>query len=192
MLLYKKVVLSEPIKCVRFVQHELAPVPLKEHEDAIEAAYQRGIAETTQQFNTQIEAINQDIARLQKSILEPIQTKFNETLSEINTRLPYLIIELVKRLCGGVELQETHVQTIIRESLLEISPHAEKIEVTLCPEDFELANKHSNDLKNEYPGVLFFEDASLFRGDCKVESKFGKINATIQTKLERLQFELTN
>jgi len=190
MSLYKKIVLSEPIRSVKFVSHALPPVPLKVAEKRADEAYRRGVSETTASLNQQIAEMHNDVSILQNKVLNDIQKQFATVLSNVSGRLPFLVIEMVRRVWGGLEVKPEEVEEIVREALHEISPNADKIEVALSPDAFAILDRFSANLTDMYPNLNFKEDPALKCGDCLVESKFGKINATINRKLERIEHEM--
>jgi flagellar assembly protein FliH len=74
-------------------------------------------------------------------------------------------------------------------SALKRAGDSRKITIRLHPEDARVvgATIASGDLTVASAGVEVFADATLARGDCVVDTDFGKVDGTLRTRLEELR-----
>ena len=72
---------------------------------------------------------------------------------------------------------------MIKESGLD----EEKMVIRLNPEDLALLSDLQEGLRSKHPKLEFVADGALSRGDCLLESRFGKVDGLLSTKMERLK-----
>ena len=76
------------------------------------------------------------------------------------------------------------VAAIVRESIADVPPFSQGTRLRLHPEDAALLRTH---LEQELSaGWMVVEDASLLRGGCRIETSAGEIDATLQTRWQKL------
>lgn len=80
------------------------------------------------------------------------------------------------------------VAAIVRESVAEVPPFSQGTRLRLHPEDAALLRTHLNQELD--PEWLVVEDPSILRGGCRVETSAGEIDATLQTRWQKLTASL--
>ena len=83
------------------------------------------------------------------------------------------------------------VSRICEETLGEIFPERDNLELTLAPRDATLLADLNPTWIQAYPGIRIRADAALTPGDCQVRSRFGLTDARVQTKMTALQHSLS-
>ena len=124
-------------------------------------------------------------------VIQRLEQGYKTMEREISQRMPGLVMGIVKRIYGGVELAKEHVENIVNEVLESSVPEGEDLEVILSAGDYGILMKSLGDeLKKKYPKVVFKGDEGLKTGDCLVKSKFGLVDATIESKIDQIEQEL--
>ncbi len=185
----KTIVLSGLIRGVTLGYFGPPPLPLSEVAKREAAAFQRGKQEAAAVFDRQIVEMRQELLHLQQTVFQRLDDEFRQMQATVGERLPDLILALVRRILAGLELDPGAVKALVDEVLSEMSQGGE-IEVVLCPKDMELLGSAKEDFMNDYAGLKFTADAGLGSGDCMVRSRFGLVDARIETKLRKLDVEL--
>lgn len=132
-----------------------------------------------------------DYDELRAGVIEKMGQSYEEVLKEISQRLPGLVTTAVERLLGGVTLEAEHIANIVEEVLNTSAPENENLEVCLCEEDYKKLVESQNAVVSKYTKVTFKTDPSLSAGDCIVSSRFGLVDARVETKLEQVKDELS-
>jgi len=219
LLFNKKVLFSDPP--VGFsVKHFGKPsVPAVNVGEALEKGIEQGKTHAQEFYQREIVKLREDLALRQAELLDQIGLKVDQTLEELDERLPDLVLGVVERVLPGIPIDSHAVEQIIRSLIKEFTNEDEALEVFLCPEDLALLkginskadaqtdnvddsgfasaiagifdNLEGDDsLLPDLPKVRFFEDETLSRGDCQIKSRFGLLDGRIATKLRRIEEEL--
>lgn len=180
----------------------------------------KGKSEATAFYQQEIQKLRGEIANEQQSLLASINSKVDETLQELDRRLPDLVIAIVERVLPDVKIDGEQVRSIVLSMINEFSEDDEKLDVFLCKADLNLLKGLGNsdskatsesqqeegfasaiagifdgldgddNLLEGYPNVKFHEDETLNPGDCQVKSRFGLLDGRISTKLRKIEQEL--
>ena len=216
MLFNKKVHFSESPK--GFSVKHFGPPPVSAHDRDIASTQgvEEGKTEATQFYQGEIKKLREEFGARQNTLLQSINSKVEETIAELENRLPDLVLGLVERVLPGVEFDHKAIEKIVRSMISEFTNDDEALEVFLCPEDLSLLKGMNSTVKpaetNEdeggfasaiagifdnldgddallpdFPKASFFADESLQRGDCQVKSRFGLLDGRISTKLRRIE-----
>lgn len=185
MSLDKVIVFAKPLKAVTL-----------ENDPALQAAltksYERGYQEASDKFNAQILEMRQQLQAHAKGVLKNVETAHEKLTLAISNELPELISAGVWKIVGQeampVEILRSRVESIVKESC----PANEPVEVRMNPADLADMQKADENFAARSPRLSFKADESLSRGDCVMETKFGKIDATLKTQIKRLVEELQN
>jgi flagellar assembly protein FliH len=93
-------------------------------------------------------------------------------------------------LLAGFEPTAEQVMKLCEETLSQLYPERDNLELFLCPRDAALLEQLAVDWKTRHPGLRVIVDAALGPADCQVRSRFGLTDARRQAKLEALTREL--
>lgn len=180
--------MHEPLRGLRLLKYGEPPLALEEVEAREAVAFQRGKDESEGFYTMQIAQMRQEMAELQEGLFAQLEARMGELEDVVNTRLPGLVMELVRRVCAGHAPDAEEIRDVIQEAVREASPDGARCEVRLHPEDLALLRKYAPEMATDKLSLL--EDAGLSRGDCLAQSRFGLVDARRQTKLQQLDDEL--
>ena len=110
--------------------------------------------------------------------------------THLRESLPALAVELARRLLAGYEPTAEQIIALCEETLAQLYPERDNLELFLSSRDASLLETISADWKTRHPGLRVIADAALGPGDCQVRSRFGLTDARRQAKLEGLTREL--
>ena len=216
MLFNKKVHFPESPKGFSVKYFGPPAVSVHDRDNASAKGVEEGKSQATQFYQDEIRKLRDEYGLRQKNLLNSINSKVEETLAELESRLPDLVLGLVERVLPGVEFDCNAIEEIVRSMIKEFTNEDETLEVFLSPEDLALlkgmnspekpAESNEDDggfasaiagifdnldgddaLLPDLPNVSFFADESLQRGDCQVKSRFGLLDGRISTKLRRIE-----
>jgi flagellar assembly protein FliH len=153
-------------------------------------AYQQGTDAAREFANQQLVEFRAEVQALQEGLFQKLAATEGEMLSQLRDTLPALAVELARRLLSGFEPTAEQVQRLCEETLAQLYPERENLELFLCPSDAALLDGLSADWKSRYPNLRIVADATFGPGDCQVRSRFGLTDARRQAKLEALSREL--
>jgi flagellar assembly protein FliH len=116
-----------------------------------------------------------------------------ETVSHETTGLEQRVAEDLVRLAltlaramvrEALAVRPEIVAAIVRDSVADVPPFSQGTRLRLHPEDVALLRSH---LSQELgPDWVVVEDASILRGGCRIETSAGDIDATLQTRWQKL------
>jgi flagellar assembly protein FliH len=161
---------------------ELAAIRQKAYQDGSDAA--REFA------NQQLVEFRAEVQALQEGLFQHLASIEGDIQSQLRTALPALAVELARRLLAGYEPTAEQVVQLCEETLGQLYPERDNLELFLCPRDAALIDHLAADWKTRHPGLRVTVDAALGPGDCQIRSRFGLTDARRQSKLDALTREL--
>ncbi len=156
-----------------------------------EAAYQRGVDAARALADQQMVEFRADIEHLGDGVFKKLSGIEGTMVAQLRDTLPALALDLARRLLAGYEPPADAVSRICEETLGEIFPERDNLELTLAPRDATLLADLKPTWIQAYPGIRIRADAALTPGDCQVRSRFGLTDARVQTKMTALQHSLS-
>ncbi len=153
-------------------------------------AYQEGADSTRGFANQQLVEFRTDVQTLQEGLFRRLTTIDAEISAQLREALPLLAVEIARRLLADYEPPAEQVLHLCEETLKQLYPEHENLELFLSPRDAALLESLPTDWKNRYPGLRLTSEAMLETGDCQVRSRFGLTDARRQSKLDALSREL--
>ena len=110
--------------------------------------YERGKAEATHFYQTEIRKLRDEFAQRQDQMLAEIDQKTKEVLGQLDDRLPDLVVGLSERVLGKIELDAPKIEGIVKGMISEFAnAEEEKLEVYLCKKDLSLLKAMANTQK---------------------------------------------
>ncbi len=132
------------------------------------------------------------ILALRQAILDIHQAK-QAWLAQWETAGIHLAAEIAKRLIRGELTRQPNIPlTLIREAL-QLAAGAGCVRLLLNPDDHRALHNQVQLLVQEMSGLgetQIVADASVSPGGCRVETRFGSIDQTIEAQLARVEEEL--
>ena len=153
-------------------------------------AYQEGSDSAREFANQQLVEFRADVQGLQEGLFQKLTGADTDLQTQLREALPALAVELARRLLAGYEPTAEQVMKLCEETLSQLYPARDNLELFLSPRDAALLEQLSADWKTRHPGLRVSVDAALGSGDCQVRSRVGLTDARRQTKLETLTREL--
>ncbi|AXA26047.1 flagellar assembly protein FliH [Pseudomonas putida] len=175
---------------------EVQPLTLEELEAIRQEAYNEGFATGEREgfHSTQLkvrqeaeEALTVKLASLEllmANLLEPIA----EQDTQIEKSLVHLVAHVARQVIGReLASDSSQITHVLREALKLLPMGADNIRIHLNPQDFELAKalreRHEESWK-------LLEDESLLPGGCRIETAHSRIDATMETRMEKAVAQL--
>ncbi|WP_176513128.1 flagellar assembly protein FliH [Pseudomonas faucium] len=175
---------------------EVQPLTLEELEAIRQEAYNEGFATGEREgfHSTQLkvrqeaeEALNAKLANLEQlmeHLLEPIA----EQDTQIEKTMVHLVAHMARQVIGReLRSDSSQITQVLREALKLLPMGADNIRIHLNPQDFELAKalreRHEESWK-------LLEDDALLPGGCRIETLHSRIDATMETRIEKAVAQL--
>ena len=156
-----------------------------------EAAYRRGVDATRASADQQMVEFRHDMEQLGDGVFKKLAELETSLMSQIREALPGLAVEIGRRLLAGYEPPPEVVARLCQESLEQLYPERDGLEISLSTRDAELLNTLNPAWLKLYSNLRIRVDAALAPGDCQVRSRFGLTDARQETKLAALTHHLT-
>ena len=156
-----------------------------------QTAYREGVDAARAAADQQMVEFRADMAQLSDSVLAKLAGMDAVLLTQLRDALPGLAVELARRLLAGYEPPPEVVVRLCQETLEQLFPEREGLEIALCPRDAALFSSINPAWLQSYPGLRVRTDATLAPGDCQVRSRFGLTDARQGSKLAALAHSLT-
>lgn len=156
-----------------------------------EAAYRRGVDATRASADQQMVEFRHDMEQLGDGVFKKLAELEPALLAQIRDALPGLAVEIGRRLLAGYEPPPEVVARLCQESLEQLYPERDGLEISLSARDADLLNTLNPAWLKLYSNLRIRIDAGLAPGDCQVRSRFGLTDARQETKLAALTHHLT-
>ena len=179
-----------PIQGMVLAGYGEQPVGISTAREWEAEAYAKGRKEAEDFAQAQIVEMRIEFLKLQEQLFENIENQFQLLVETYCASVPNLVIALVRRLWGGLELTSAEVKKNLEELLSETGSNREELEVRLASEDLALIRDLDQGALGQLSKIELKEDAALERGDCLILSRFGMIDGRIETKLKKVEQEL--
>ncbi|EJN36634.1 flagellar biosynthesis/type III secretory pathway protein [Pseudomonas sp. GM84] len=175
---------------------EVQPLTLEELEAIREEAYNEGFATGEREgfHSTQLKVRQEAEVALAAKLasLEQLMGHLLEPIAEQDTQIEKTLVHLVSHMARqviGRELRSdsSQITQVLREALKLLPMGADNIRIHLNPQDFELA-KALRERHEEQWKLL--EDEALLPGGCRIETLHSRIDATMETRIEKAVAQL--
>lgn len=119
--------------------------------------------------------------------------KSREHLVESEERIIALVITVVKKIFNEMDGREAAVR-LVRSALAVVS-RQNQVTVLVAPENVEAVKARLHSIMQPYPRVTSVEvlaDDKLAAGDCVLETKVGRVEASLEAQIENIVGTLTD
>ncbi|MFJ3076666.1 flagellar assembly protein FliH [Pseudomonas sp. NPDC087029] len=175
---------------------EVQPLTLEELEAIRQEAYNEGFATGEREgfHSTQLkvrqeaeEALNAKLANLEQ-LMEHLFEPIAEQDTQIEKTMVHLVAHMARQVIGReLRSDSSQITQVLREALKLLPMGADNIRIHLNPQDFELAKalreRHEESWK-------LLEDDALLPGGCRIETLHSRIDATMETRIEKAVAQL--
>ena len=175
---------------------EVQPLTLEELEAIRQDAYNEGFATGEREgfHSTQLKVRQEAEQALAAKVgsLERLMVNLMAPIAEQDTQIEKTLVHLVAHMTRqviGRELRSdsSQITQVLREALKLLPMGADNIRIHLNPQDFELAKalreRHEESWK-------LLEDDALLPGGCRIETAHSRIDATMETRIEKAVAQL--
>ncbi|WP_221030028.1 FliH/SctL family protein [Actomonas aquatica] len=180
---------DRPLRGAR-ISGQLAPVSHEDMEKARTEAYQQGQDAARAFADQQMVEVRTELQALQDGIFRALGEIEPSLVQQVREALPELVLESTRRLLEGFEPDPDQVSRICQDTLEQLYPETNNLELRLSSRDADLLDKLSPDWLRRYPEMRITRDSHLRPGDCVVHSRFGVTDARLDAKLQNLGHEL--
>ncbi len=153
--------------------------------------YNRGIDAARALGDQQMVQLRADVQVLCHGALAKLGGIEPVMMDQLREALPALALDIARRLLAGYEPPPEVIAKLCEETLTELLPERENLELLLSARDVALIQELKPDWMQSYPGIRLRVEPSFVPGDCQVRSRFGLTDARQQTKLAALEHTLT-
>jgi flagellar assembly protein FliH len=148
--------------------------------------YNRGVDAARSLGDQQMVQFRADVEQLSEGVLKKLAGIEPLLLDQLRAALPELTLDLARRLLAGYEPPPEVIARLCAETLAELLPERENLELVVSPRDAAILAELKPDWMERYPGLKLRVDPAFGPGDCQVRSRFGLTDARQQTKLAAL------
>ena len=134
----KSISFPEPPKGFKVSFVGSPPVEAVESDSRVSQAYEKGKSEATEFYQNEVRQLRETYATRQDQALAGLNLKANEVLSQLDERLPDLVMSIVERVIGTCPMDKEAVEEMIKSMISEFADDQEQLEVYLSSEDLSL------------------------------------------------------
>ena len=161
--------------------------------EQLQAEYQRGVEETTQKLQAQIEQLQQQVTQQQEefqgninSLTVSLQSHLKEMDKQVFEEVCSMSFTFAELILQKEVLDKDGLEKVIKDSLNEI--HSEsKITIKLSVEDFPHLEEKFTSSRTEC-----ISDPSLNNGEAKIDHQHGYLDLSIKSRLAELKEHFNN
>jgi flagellar assembly protein FliH len=170
-------ILSDPEKSV-----ELDEVRRRAHEEAFAKGEAAGFEEGRRQAGEMIERLTQIMAQIESAwtnLIETHESRLVELLSRAVEKVVY----------GQAAIDQEMVKRAIIEAL-RVVPEPVHVQISVNPRDYEYIETVKEDFFTSIQAlkdVSVAPDPAIHQGGCHVRTKFGEVDATLESRLEAIR-----
>ena len=155
------------------------------HGNGYRDGYEKGLAEGEAEIRQQAETF--------QSLIQILDTPFADLDEQVVEQTAQLAIAIARQIIRReLHTDPGQVVAVVREALKALPVMSRKIRVFLHPEDATLVREvlSLHDEGDESQTWKVIEEPLLSRGGCKITSENSTIDATVETRLQRLITEI--
>ncbi len=155
------------------------------HGNGYRDGYEKGLAEGEAEIRQQAETF--------QSLIQILDTPFADLDEQVVEQTAQLAIAIARQIIRReLHTDPGQVVAVVREALKALPVMSRKIRVFLHPEDAMLVREvlSLHDESDESQTWKVIEEPLLSRGGCKITSENSTIDATVETRLQRLITEI--
>ncbi len=182
---------DRPLRGAR-IKGQLPPVSQADLEQARTQAYQEGQDAARRFADQQMVEVRTDLQELQDGFFKNLNSLAPDLVQQVREALPELVLEATRRLLNKFEPDAEQVSNICQDTLEQLYPETNGLELRLSPKDADLLEKLNPGWVRRYPDMRITRDSHLRTGDCVVHSRFGVTDARLESKIDNLAHELTS
>lgn len=183
--------LAHPLQAVRPLSPGEAE-RLARFEEQLKTRYEDGLRDGEKGLREQLLQQRTEIVELQKGVLQSLEKALPQVRTECEAALVELALEVARKVVAGIPIKPAMIEGAIREALDSLE-EAHDVCVLVNEEDLQLLQKYKSPVLKTNAGdekVRFQASAEVSRGGCMVQTRFGVVDARVETKFEQVKKSL--
>jgi len=172
----------EALRIVEAAENESTEIRTNTETEARENGYNDGYADAKKQI--------EEALKDAEFIKEQAKTEYGEILSGIESEAVSLIMDIAENVIGQqLKLNKENILHLVKQAF-EKSANKDSVVLKVSREDYEYIESNKENLLAMVEGIGELNiqcDNSLKTGGCLVETTFGSIDASAQTKLKKIE-----
>lgn len=164
-------------------------VKQKYYEEAKQQGYEDGYS------NGQMEGLESYNSLIEqgKQIVKQSEEQFNQSVEDAEPVVLELSVELAKKILGTMLIKnDDNWHSLLKQVMNEFREH-ENVKLYVHPDWFDTTIKQKEELEqllSHTEHLFIYPDSGLMRNGCIIESKHGRIDASLDSQLSELRTQL--
>ena len=180
---------------------QIEVVPREDLKLTEQAAYERGKKDAEATLQGQLEVMKTEYATEQqqkladffKNIQDDLGGQVPRMLQSLEKHVINLAADIAMKIVAGTPVDKSMVETVVKDALAKAEKDTDVV-VLLNEADLELLRQADSDLLQRTHGsseVVFKASPEVSRGGCLLETRYGTVDARIETKADVLKKAVT-
>ncbi len=180
---------------------QIEVVPREDLKLTEQAAYERGKKDAEATLQGQLEVMKTEYAAEQqqkladffKNIQDDLGGQVPRMLQSLEKHVINLAADIAMKIVAGTPVDKSMVETVVKDALAKAEKDTDVV-VLLNEADLELLNQADSELLQRTHGsseVVFKASPEVSRGGCLLETRYGTVDARIETKADVLKKAVT-
>ncbi|MGP4080230.1 flagellar assembly protein FliH [Pseudalkalibacillus sp. R45] len=150
--------------------------------EGYEKGYQKGLAEAEEDYKTKLDEAN--------NILSAAQSDYRKKIIESEPEILRLSVEIAGKILADKLESDENWTRFIQETLKQVKGE-EDIKLFVSPKYYELTSTFTKELSVQLNSeIVVFPEESIKDHTCLIETKYGRIDASIDSQLEEIKKKL--
>jgi flagellar assembly protein FliH len=157
-----------------------------------QAAYERGLGDGEKRLSEQLLRQRTEMLEMQNGVLASLRQAVPKVVRQSESGVVQLALEVARKLVSDLPVSAEMIEAAVRSALVQAESNAE-IQIFLHPDDLALLERSNSPVLLPGPGneaLHFHSSAEVTRGGCLVETRFGVIDSSRETKLKLIRQSL--
>ena len=180
---------------------QIEVVPREDLKLTEQAAYERGKKDAEATLQSQLEVMKTEYATEQqqkladffKNIQDDLGGQLPRMLQSLEKHVINLAADIAMKIVAGTPVDKSMVETVVKDGLAKAEKDTDVV-VLLNEADLELLSQADSELLQRTHGsseVVFKASPEVSRGGCLLETRYGTVDARIETKADVLKKAVT-
>ena len=180
---------------------QIEVVPREDLKLTEQAAYERGKKDAEATLQGQLEVMKteyaaeqqQKLANFFKNIQDDLGGQVPRMLQSLEKHVINLAADIAMKIVAGTPVDKSMVETVVKDALAKAEKDTDVV-VLLNEADLELLSQADSELLQRTHGsseVVFKASPEVSRGGCLLETRYGTVDARIETKADVLKKAVT-
>lgn len=180
---------------------QIEVVPREDLKLTEQAAYERGKKDAEATLKDQLEVMKTEFATEQqqkladffKNIQDDLGGQVPRMLQSLEKHVINLAADIAMKIVAGTPVDKSMVETVVKDALAKAEKDTDVV-VLLNEADLELLSQADSELLQRTHGsseVVFKASPEVSRGGCLLETRYGTVDARIETKADVLKKAVT-